>query len=141
MEESFRFFQFDLNGSFINEMGTYGRGPGEHTYNPEGIRYYTDDSLIQVNWGGRGREPQLFDLAGNFVRDVHVPAINSTKATLGLTYLNDGMIPSGLECLLVLFRPESLLTLPLFISLLVMGKKWVIFHDFQFHLKKMLPHG
>ena len=80
-----RLFRFDLNGKFINEIGagTGGKGPGEHMGEPLAIRYYEDEQLIQVNWGGKWRDPQLFNLAGDFVRDIHVP----DSGSMGLQFV------------------------------------------------------
>jgi hypothetical protein len=73
-----RLFRFDLNGKFLNEIGKGGKGPGEHIGVPFGIRYFEDDSLIQVNWGGGGRDPQLFNLSGDFVQAVNVPKLSNS---------------------------------------------------------------
>ena len=80
-----KLFRFDLSGKFINEVGagTGGKGPGEHMGEPLVVRYYEDDQLIQVNWGGKSRDPQLFNLAGDFVRDIHVP----DTGPMGLHYV------------------------------------------------------
>ncbi len=84
-----RLFRFDYNGKFINEIGagSGGKGPGEHIGEPSGIRYYEDDQHIQVNWGGRGLDPQLFNLSGDFVQDVQIPKILDNNATGGMDYV------------------------------------------------------
>src|SRR5690606_944201 len=79
-----RVFRFDLRGEFINEIGggTVGKGPGGHLGEPLVVRYFEDGQLIQVNWGGKWRDPQLLNLAGDFVRDIHVPE----TGPMGLQY-------------------------------------------------------
>lgn len=51
-----KLFRFDLNGKFINEIGTGtgGKGPGEHVGEPLIVRYYKEEQMIQVNWGANG---------------------------------------------------------------------------------------
>jgi hypothetical protein len=43
---STRLLRFDVNGKFLDEIGKPGRGPGEHTNEPQNIRYHKDEKII-----------------------------------------------------------------------------------------------
>jgi hypothetical protein len=69
-----RLFRFDMNGYFINEIGSGGRGPNEH------VGYFLgqtlpidDDSTIIVTWQGFGEHPHIYHYNGTFIEKVIKP--------------------------------------------------------------------
>lgn len=68
-----RLYRFGYDGRFINEIGSPGRGPGEHNgYYADVIRCYEDSRRILVTWNG-SEGPQVFDFDGKFIEEVTEP--------------------------------------------------------------------
>jgi hypothetical protein len=69
-----KLYRFNKNGSFINEYGKEGRGPGEHEgYLPSQVIPFEEDSLLLVNWQGNDDNSQYFSLNGFFKGEVILP--------------------------------------------------------------------
>ncbi len=69
-----RLYRFSKDGSFINEYGKEGRGPGEHTgYVPAKVIPIEKDSLILANWQGSNDNSQIFSFSGSFKGEVVPP--------------------------------------------------------------------
>lgn len=61
-------YMFDLDGIFIREVGNGGSGPGEHS--EQIVRSIHGSDIIIVNFQ---KKVQVFDLSGNFIKDVKKP--------------------------------------------------------------------
>jgi len=69
-----KLYRFNKNGSFINEYGKEGRGPGEHEgYLPSQVIPFERDSLLLVNWQGNDDNSQYFSFNGFFKGEVILP--------------------------------------------------------------------
>ncbi len=67
-----KLYKFRKDGTFVNEIGKEGNGPGEHTgYLVYSISQPNDADAIVVDWGGQN--PQLFLENGEFKREVKQP--------------------------------------------------------------------
>jgi hypothetical protein len=68
-------YRFDKKGTFINEIGKSGRGPGEHMgYLADVIHCYEGSNRVLVSWGGGpGEKPQLFNYAGTLIQEIDQP--------------------------------------------------------------------
>ncbi len=69
-----KLYRFNKNGSFINEYGKEGRGPGEHEgYLPSQVIPFEEDSLLLANWQGNDDNSQYFSFNGFFKGEVILP--------------------------------------------------------------------
>ncbi len=69
-----KLYRFSKNGSFINEYGNEGRGPGEHTdYMPALVTPIEEDSLLLASWRGSNENSQIFSFNGSFKGEVVQP--------------------------------------------------------------------
>lgn len=69
-----KLYRFSKNGSFINEYGNEGRGPGEHTdYLPAQVTPIEEDSLLLAFWEGSNENSQIFSFNGSFKGEVVHP--------------------------------------------------------------------
>ncbi len=69
-----KLYRFSKNGSFINEYGKEGRGPGEHKgYMPAKVIPFEEDSLLLANWQGSNDNSQIFSFNGSFKGEVVQP--------------------------------------------------------------------
>jgi hypothetical protein len=69
-----KLYRFSKNGSFINEYGKEGRGPGEHQgYMPAKVIPLEEDTLLLANWLGSNDNSQIFSLNGSVRGEVIQP--------------------------------------------------------------------
>jgi len=69
-----RVLEFGMDGKYIREFGTGGKGPGEHGgYLVDGLAWYRDFQQIFVSYAGMGDENHLFGADGKFLHVIRNP--------------------------------------------------------------------
>ncbi len=70
-----RLYRFDKSGSFIDEIGKAGRGPGENEgYVVDMINFFEDNRTILAKWNGIGDKPQLYNNNGTLLFEINQPS-------------------------------------------------------------------
>jgi hypothetical protein len=81
-----RVLEFNLDGKYLREYGTGGKGPGEHGgYLVDGMAWYPELKQIFISFAGMGPENHLFMEDSKFLR----PIINPVDLTQGVMRFND----------------------------------------------------
>ena len=71
VSDGLKLIQFSVNGNFIRQIGSYGRGPGEYIFIWDFCIGNAESLIYVLNAGSR--EVMIFDFFGKFIKSISLP--------------------------------------------------------------------